>query len=143
MALHPKLNLLGLQRTIDLERYCKDTLGYKRLAVSRKRLSERLNRELNYVPIPNSEDAVISAIHWSISQATARRRKVDRSLYFLPHRQVIKRNYRKAYLKDIPTESIVYKFQMGHRRNVRLDTGECVTYLDNIDFNEVPGIPLD
>ena len=142
MALHPKLNLLGLHRSVDLERYCKDTLGYKRLAVSRKRLSERLNRELNYVPIPDSEDAVISAIHWSISQATARRRKVDRSWYFLPHRQVIKTIFRKVYLKDIPVESIVYKFKIGHKQNVRLDTGECVTYLDNIDFNDVPGISL-
>ena len=142
MVLHPKLNLLGLERSVDLERYCKDILGYKRLTVSRKRLSERLNRELFYLPIPDDEGAVIQRIHWVIEQMVVEDRNANNGIRLSSGRTLIKIAFRKVYLKDIPVESIVYKFKNGHKQNVRLDTGECVTYLDNIDFNDVPGIPL-
>lgn len=145
MALHPKLNLLGLYRTIDLERYVKEELGYTQLSISRKRLAEYLNRNLHMVPIIATKESLDNLIHYSIKERCSHGPKKKDGPIMLLGKHRVRRKYPSVQLEDIDRSKVVWKTQQGQvcpKFTVRLNTGDCLYVKGCTDYGSLPGKDL-
>ena len=146
MALHPLLNVLGLYRTIDLERYVKEELGYTQLSISRKRLAEYLHRNLSLVPIVHSKNSLDNLIHFSIKERCSRGPKKKDGLIMLLGKHKVRRKYPSIQLEDIDRGKVVWKTRQGQvcpKFTVRLNTGECLYVKGTTDYDAIPGKHLN
>lgn len=138
MALPKALNALGLYHPIDLERYCKNVLGYTHLKLSRRRLGALVHC------MRVTEDADIHRyLHYVIAKACDPRVKKDTSFVPLRHRSMFSRRHRRVAEEEIDRSKVIYK-NRGFRNycQVIYNTGERLVIVDVKDFESLPGKEL-
>lgn len=140
MALHPLLNVLGLYRTIDLERYVKEELGYTQLSISRKRLAEALNAYLNKVIIPHRKFGVKEAIHDVIKYRCNRHVIADFTYRTVLKRHRLRNKYPSLCIEDLDIGNIAWKFFGSTSRlsQVAMKDGQRIVVLAE-NITNLPG----
>lgn len=140
MALHPALGVLGLYRSLDLERYVKNELGYTRLRVSRARLAETLNLYLNKVIIPHDEFGVNMAIHDVIKYRCNRHVESGYVYRVVLKRHRLRTRYPTLNVEDLDINNIAWK-RFGTTSSlgeVIMNDGQRITILTD-DVSNLPG----